>query len=217
MWWHDKRTGRSGFSARGDAGQRGSAPASAASAHGRIEAHGRLIRAAAALTIAALAGGCFQPLYGEQSPTGGPVLRDQLSAVEVLQIAAPKGTDESRIAVEIRNALLYDFTGGGYPAPPTHRLKIAMASTRASIIVDVNTSRPDVENYGINANYTLTEIATGKIVVTGTTFARVSYDIPGQEQRYARVRGLRDAELRAAKVVADNIRSRLASYFIAGT
>jgi LPS-assembly lipoprotein len=54
-------------------------------------------------------------------------------------------------------------------------------------------------------------------VVTGTTFARVSYDIPGQEQRYARVRGLRDAELRAAKVVADNIRSRLASYFIAGT
>jgi len=217
MWWHDKRRGRSGFSARGGAGQRGSAPASAASAHERIAAHGRLIRAAAALAIAALAGGCFQPLYGEQSPTGGPVLRDQLSAVEVLQIGAPKGTDEARIAVEIRNALIYDFTGGGYPAPPTHRLKIAMASTRASIIVDVNTSRPDVENYGINASYTLTEIATGKIVVTGTTFARVSYDIPGQEQRYARVRGLRDAELRAAKVVADNIRSRLSSYFIAGT
>ena len=41
--------------------------------------------------------------------------------------------------------------------------------------------------------------------------------LPGQEQRFARVRGLRDAELRAAKVIADNIRSRLASYFIAGT
>ena len=217
MWWHDKRTDRSGFSARGGAEHRGVAPASAALAHGRIVAHGRMIRAAAALAIAALAGGCFQPLYGEQSPTGGPVLRDQLSAVEVLQIGAPKGTDEARIAVEIRNALIYDFTGGGYPAPPTHRLRIAMASTRASIIVDVNTSRPDVENYGLNVTYTLTEIVTGKIVVTGTTFARVSYDIPGQEQRYARVRGLRDAELRAAKVVADNIRSRLSSYFIAGT
>ena len=102
-------------------------------------------------------------------------------------------------------------------APPTHRLKISIASTRVSIIVDVNTSRPDVENYGLNATYTLTEIATGKIVVTGSTLARVSYDIPGQEQRFARVRGLRDAELRAAKVIADNIRSRLASYFIAGT
>jgi LPS-assembly lipoprotein len=63
----------------------------------------------------------------------------------------------------------------------------------------------------------LTEIATGKVVVTGTTFARVSYDIPGQQQRFARQRGLRDAESRAAKVIADNIRSRLASYFVAGT
>src|SRR5262249_37136185 len=163
MWWHDKRTDGSPFSARGSAGHGGVAPASAALAHGRM------IRAAAALAIAALAGGCFQPLYGEQSPTGGPGPRGHPRAAGVLHVAAPKGTDESRIAVEIRNALIYDFAGGGYPAPPTHRLKIAMASTRASIIVDVNTLRPDVENYGINANYTLTEIATGKIVVTGTT------------------------------------------------
>src|SRR2546421_4256132 len=175
------------------------------------------MRIAAALLIAALAGGCFQPLYGERSTTGGPVLRDQLSAIDVIQIEAPKGSDEARLAVDIRDALLFDFTGGGYAAPPTHRLRVSIASTRASIIVDVHTSRPDVENYGINATYSLTEIGTGKVVVTGQTFARVSYDIPGQEQRFARVRGLRDAELRAAKVIADNIRSRLASYFIAGT
>jgi len=209
MWWHDK----------------GSAPLASAAgcargkaeAMGSVSSHSSLIRAVVALGIAGLVGACFQPLYGEQSATGGPVLRDQLSAIDVMQIQAPKGTDEARIAVEIRNSLLYDFTGGGYAAPPTHRLKIAISSTRASIIVDVNTSRPDVENYGLNSTYSLTEIATGKVVVTGTTFARVSYDIPGQEQRFARVRGLRDAELRAAKVIADNIRSRLASYFIAGT
>jgi len=183
----------------------------------RREVLGRYLRAAAALAVAALAAGCFQPLYGERSPTGGQILRDQLSAVDVVQIDAPKGTDEARLAVEIRNALLYDFTGGGYAAPPTHRLKIYIASTRASIIVDVNTSRPDIENYGINASYSLAEIATGKVVVTGQTFSRVSYDIPGQQQRFARLRGLRDAENRAAKVIADNIRSRLSSYFIAGT
>jgi LPS-assembly lipoprotein len=192
MWWHD---GGAGDGPRG----------------------GALVRAAAALAIAALAGGCFQPLYGERSPTGGPVLRDQLSAVDVLQIEAPKGTDESRLAVEIRNALLFDFTGGGASTSPTHKLKISISSTRTSIIVDVATSRPDIENYGINATYSLTEIATNKTVVTGQTFARVSYDIPGQQQRYARLRGLRDAESRAAKVIADNIMSRLASYFVAGT
>jgi LPS-assembly lipoprotein len=178
---------------------------------------GAIARAAAALGIAALTAGCFQPLYGERSPTGGPVLRDQLSAVDILQIDAPKGSDEARLAVDIRNSLIFDFTGGGYAAPPTHRLKIVMASTRSAVIVDINTSRPDIENYGINASYTLTEIATNKIVVTGQTFSRVSYDIPGQQQRFARLRGLRDAENRAAKVIADNITSRLASYFVAGT
>src|SRR5947208_745247 len=94
------------------------------------------VRALLLLAMTAVLGGCFQPLYGDRSPTGGPVLRDQLSSVDVLQIAAPKGTDESRLAVEIRNALLFDLTGGGAPAPPTHALKIAISSTRSSIIVD---------------------------------------------------------------------------------
>jgi LPS-assembly lipoprotein len=177
----------------------------------------RASRAVIALALGGMLAGCFQPLYGEFSPSGNPVLRDQLSAVNVLQIAAPKASDEERLAVEIRNALLFNLTGGGGEAPPVHRLKIAISSTRASIIVDVNTSRPDVEDYGLNATYSLVEIATGKVVVTGQTFTRVSYDIPGQQQRFARLRGLRDAESRAAKVIADNIMARLTSYFIAGT
>ena len=175
------------------------------------------LRTLAALALAALTAGCFQPLYGDRSLDGSPTLRDSLSAVEILEIAAPKATDEARLAVEIRNALIFDFTGGGSQTPPTHRLKIAISSTRSAIIVDIATSRPDVENYGINATFTLTEIATGRVVVTGQTFARVSTDTPGQQQRFARVRGMRDAESRAGKVIADNIRSRLASYFVAGT
>ena len=174
-------------------------------------------RGISVLALGGLLAGCFQPLYGELSPSGSPVLRDQLSAVNVLQIEAPKGSDEARLAVEIRNAILFDLTGGGAEAPPVHRLKIAISSTRSSVIVDINTSRPDIENYGLTATYSLTEIATNKVVVTGQTFARVSYDIPGQQQRYARLRGLRDAESRAAKVIAENIRARLTSYFIAGT
>ena len=187
----------------------------------RAKAHGccsgGVSRAVAVLAVGGLLAGCFQPLYGEISPNGAPALREQLSAVNVLQIEAPKGSDEARLAVEIRNALLFDLTGGGSEAPPIHRLKIAISSTRSAIIVDKNTSRPDIENYGLTATYSLTEIATGKVVVTGQTFSRVSYDIPGQQQRFARLRGLRDAESRAAKVIADNIRSRLSSYFIAGT
>jgi hypothetical protein len=71
-----------------------------------LQGRGRALLVAAALAIAALASGCFQPLYGEHSPTGGPVLRDQLSAVDVLQIEAAEGSDEERLAVEVRDALL---------------------------------------------------------------------------------------------------------------
>src|SRR2546423_14570707 len=115
MWWHEG----------------GSAGCSRGAHTPCAPSQRRLFRAIAALAIAALAGGCFQPLYGEQSPTGGPVLRVQPSAVDVIQVQAPKGTDEARIAAENRKALLYDFTGGGYAAPPTNRPRNATARSAA--------------------------------------------------------------------------------------
>jgi LPS-assembly lipoprotein len=45
----------------------------------------------------------------------------------------------------------------------------------------------------------------------------VSYDIPGNLQRFARQRAFRDAEDRAAQEIAENIQTRLASFFYAGT
>ena len=92
-----------------------------------------------------------------------------------------------------------------------------MSTTALSIIVDTLSGRPDIQDYGIDASYTLREIATGKAVVSGQTFSRVSFDIPGQEQRFARARALRDAEDRATQQIADNISRRLASYFVAGS
>lgn len=188
MWWHDNRI-----------------------------AWRRFGRLAAIVAVAALTAGCFQPMYGQRSPTGGPGLTATLSGIDVTQIDAPKGSSEARLAVELRNSLLFEFTGGSGTTSPTHQLTIRLTSQRAKVIVDLTSARPDLENYGLDASYTLTELATGKSVVTGTTFARVSYDIPGQVQRFARIRGLRDAESRAAQVIADHIKSRLASYFVAGT
>jgi LPS-assembly lipoprotein len=53
--------------------------------------------------------------------------------------------------------------------------------------------------------------------MTGTTFSRVTYDMPGSYQRFARSRAFRDAEDRAAQEIADNIQTRIASFFTAGT
>ena len=53
--------------------------------------------------------------------------------------------------------------------------------------------------------------------MTGTTFSRVTYDMPGSYQRFARSRAFRDAEDRACQEIAENIGTRVASYFSAGT
>ncbi len=177
----------------------------------------RLTRIFAALALAGLTAGCFQPLYGDSTAVGGAGLDNKLAGVDVLPINTPNGTPIARIGVGVRNDLIYGLTGGGGQSSPTHRLTITLSSTQLQVIVDIHTARPDVQNFGINASYTLTDLRTGKAVVTGQTFSRVSYNIPGQQQRFAGARGLRDAENRAAKVIADNIKSRLASYFVAGT
>lgn len=177
----------------------------------------RALRMAATFGVAGLLAGCFQPLYAERTLTGAPAVRAELSQVQVAQIPAPNGSALARVAVEVRNALLFGFTGGGAAPPPTHQLNIRMTSSELSVLVDIRSGRPDVNNVALNATYELVELKTGKVVLRDQTFARVSYDVPGQEQRFARARGLRDAEGRAGKVIADNIQARLASYFVAGT
>ncbi len=178
---------------------------------------GRLIRLAVALPLTAMLAGCFQPLYSARTLAGGDSVRNAMRSVDVEQISAPRGSPESRIAVVLRNALLFDLSGGEGRISPTHRLKINMTVQRSALIVDLATGRTVAEVTGINTTYTLTELATGKVVVNGQSFARVSSDVPGLEQRFALLRGERDAEDRAATVVADQITSRISSYLVAGT
>ena len=177
----------------------------------------RFARLLMALALAGLTAGCFQPLYGERVTTGGEGIADKMRAIEVAPVTASVGKRLPRVGGEVRNELMYQLTGGGSPNSTAYLLKISIGSTNLQIISDVATARAAVQNYGIDASYTLTEVGTGKQVVTSSTFSRVSYDIPGQQQRFAGERGLRDAENRAAKVIAENIRNRLASYFAGGT
>ena len=171
------------------------------------------------LAVAALAGllaGCFQPMYAERSD-GSPGLRDKLMGVEIPPVDKANASREARIGVEIRNALAFKLYGQATGMPPTHKLVLKFSTSRSSLILDPITQLPSSENYGIDAQYNLIEIASNKSVMTGSTFSRVSYDMPGSYQRFARSRAFRDAEDRAAQEIAENIQTRLASYFTAGT
>jgi len=173
-------------------------------------------RLLAVAALAALTAGCFQPMYAAHTD-GTPDLREKLMGVDVPPLNYPTGSREARLGVEIRNALAFKMYGNATGMPPTHRLVIKLTTNRTSLIVDPNTALPSIENYGIDSQYNLIEIATNKSVMTGNTFSRVSYDLPGQFQRFARARSFRDAEDRACQEIAENIQTRLAAFFYAGT
>ncbi len=177
----------------------------------------RLGRLAAAFTAASLTGGCFEPLYGERPTASGEGIRDRLGAIEIPQIPAGQGTPEARLAVALRNSLQFDLNGGAGPNAPTHKLNVIISTTQLSVIVDVTSGRANAQVDSVTASYSLTELATNKSVLNDNTFARVSYDIPGSAQRFAKQRAQRDAEDRAVEIISDNIRNRLASFFVAGT
>jgi LPS-assembly lipoprotein len=176
---------------------------------------GIAIRLLAVVALAALTAGCFQPMYAEHADGTG--LRDKLLTVDIPPVDKPNASREARVQVAIRNALAFKLYGAAIGAPPLYRLDIRFTTSRSSLIVNLNTGLPDSENYGIDAQYNLVDLATNKSVMTGTTFSHVSYDIPGSYQRFARARAIRDAEDRAAEEIADHIKTRLASYFFAGS
>src|SRR5260370_3055275 len=179
----------------------------------RFRIAARLLAVAA---LAALTAGCFQPMYAEHAD-GTRGLGEKLMGVELPPVDKPNASHEARLGVEIRNALAFKLYGNATGMPPTHRLVLRFNTSRSSLMIDPTTALPSSENVGVDAQYNLIEIASTKSVMTGTTFSRVSYDIPGSIQRFARSRAFREPEDRAAQEIADNIQTRLAAFFTART
>ena len=177
---------------------------------------GRFAKLVLIFLAAASTGGCFQPLYGQYSVGGSSNVAQSLGAVDVLQIDAPDG-DEQRLAVEVRNDLLFGLQGGGGAESPTHSLKVKLVALRPySTSVDIQTGRSTTNIYNLTATYQLTDLRTGKVVLVASASTPVSYDNPGEQQRFANSRALRDTQNRASQQIADIIKARLASFFVAG-
>ena len=164
------------------------------------------IRLAAAMLLAAAAGGCFQPLYGDRSLTGGPSVRDAMRDVEVAAI-------DGRIGQEVRNDLIFELTGGeGNPVGAPYRVTMTVSSSTFYPVIDLSAGRPSAETVSLDVLYRVEDVANKKTVLNERALARVTID--RSQQRFARVRAIRDAENRAAKVAAEQMRSRIAAFLL---
>ncbi|NJL07867.1 MAG: hypothetical protein HC900_06080 [Methylacidiphilales bacterium] len=168
----------------------------------------RSFRAAlAALGISLALGGCFTPLYAERTPGTG--VQSQLLNVNVKTIGG-------RVGMEVRNALIFELAGGaGNPSGAPYQLEATLTESTQSMTVDPMTGRATVEIISITATYRLRDAANDTVLLKDTAFGQAS--IERGSQVFARDRAKRDAENRAAKLLAEQIHARLASYFAAPT
>jgi LPS-assembly lipoprotein len=160
--------------------------------------------------LAACSDGGFRPLYGVLAADGGHV-PERMAQVDVAPIPG-------RVGQRIRNELIFQNTGASEPPPPTHRLEVAIKETRISTLVMPDGSAAG-ETYLIEASFRIIKISDRKVVLQGTSHARAAYEryttssVPnGSTFTYANVRAREDAENRAARIVADDLKTRVATY-----
>jgi LPS-assembly lipoprotein len=163
--------------------------------------HGRALpRIFAALLIGLALSGCLQPLYGPLS-AGGDVA-GELQAIAVEPIP-------NRLGHYLGNELIFGFNGTGSQVPPKYRLIVTVTENVQTPLLDTVTGYPSAANVVVNADYRLMPVGGTEPITKGQATVVASYD--RTSQRFSNLRAARDAEIRDAKRLADQIRTRVAA------
>lgn len=165
----------------------------------------RVLREFATLLIAAPLGGCFHPMYGG---VAGRALVGNMRAVQVEPI-------QGRLGHYLHNELIFGLNGSGGSYDPRFRLVVTPLEKVETPLVDTISGRATAGTVVVDAPYRLERIKDGKLVASGTAFTAASYD--RTSQRFADIRAARDAELRDARSLADQIQIRIAAALSTGS
>ncbi|MBZ9938010.1 LPS assembly lipoprotein LptE [Mesorhizobium sp. BR1-1-16] len=149
--------------------------------------------------IGALAAGCVvRPVYMPTAAGGAPAA--DLSAIAVDQVG-------DRVSQEVRNNLIFAFTGGK-PAPaPRFNLSISVSNSEARLGFEKDETAPAYQ-VTVAVRFELKDLASGRSIIRSTASGVASYD--RSNQNFANERARIDAENRAAQAVADQMQLRLA-------
>ena len=170
-------------------------------------AHSMLRFGAVALSL--VVSGCLQPLYG---PSG---VAAKMSAVEVAPIGESSTVAADVFTHEFRNELAFLLGGEPDGAAKSFRLVTSFMRSLTTPVIDSGLGRVQTDANSVTVEWKLLPIKGGAEIAKGRAVASVTFD-RGQ-QRFATVRAERDASRRAAKVLADQVRSQVAAYFSRNT
>jgi LPS-assembly lipoprotein len=115
----------------------------------------------------------------------------------------------SRLGQSLVNELIFALRGGAALAsPPLYKLHLIVTSRLTDLAVEAGSESPAARLTALTVTYTLTEIASGRVIDNATLYETTSTDF--SSQRYANLRADRDAEDKLARTAAADIRMRLA-------
>jgi LPS-assembly lipoprotein len=170
----------------------------------------RLVRGLSVLlattsVLSACGPGGFQPLYGPS--VSGIGVQQKLAQVDFAPIPG-------RVGQRIRNELVFQRDAGeNNPSEnnpgATHRLEVVIRESLISTLVDP-TGLAGGQVYSVEASFRLTNIKDKKIVLQGTSNARAGFE--RFNSIYSNVRAREDAENRVARILGEDIKTRLATY-----
>jgi len=176
------------------------------SSHKRIEngMNRRQVFTASALLALLPLGGCFRPLYASRTLPGGEDLLEVMRAIDVT-------ASGDRTGQFFRNELLFLLRGGQAGAErPKYRLEHRITQRVSAISVQVFSDVPQSFILNLSIVYVLWDLDSNRIVLQGKSFSEASFTF--SNQRFANSRAQIDAQERAAKAIADDVRIRLASF-----
>lgn len=156
-----------------------------------------LVAGALALGLASCG---IQPMYGG-STVGGANLKEVMKTVDVTPIPG-------RVGQKVRNELIFANTGGGYAGPRKFKLDIAVKERVISQLVNI-TGDAAGQVFELTASFKVVNLENGQIVYQGNAISRAAYE--RFEEIFSNVRARYDAENRAARTVADSIKTQVAA------
>lgn len=145
--------------------------------------------------------GCIQPLYGPG--VGGDLVAAEMQAIKIEPIP-------DRLGHYVENELIFALNGTGSSPAPKYQLIVTLHERMATPVINTVTGQAEAGDVNVDADYRLLPIAGGgQPIATGNVTNFVAYD--RTSQRLSNVRAARDAEIRNAKTLADQIRTRIAA------
>ena len=105
--------------------------------------------------------------------------------------------------------LIFDLNGTGSHEVPKYRLTVTVTENMATPIIDTVTGLATAATLTVNADFTLVPAAGGDPIYKGTAIVIAPYD--RTSERYSNIRAGRDAEIRDARQLSDQIRLRIAA------